>query len=133
MTTLAFLLLKLSPFVLFLKLISCQLCNWNTLRNILVVLGRNIKQDERTCLLCYLNTLHNILMILGRTERDNVLPTRMITLAGLWGHLFFFLKKPFLVSFIFCMMVHVVIGLKFYSKKFLSLGMTLRLRSRSQT
>ena len=38
MTTLAFLLLELSPFVLFLILISCMLC--------LIVFGRNVEQDE---------------------------------------------------------------------------------------
>ena len=35
--------------VLFLKLISCQLCNSNTLQNILMVFGRNVEQDEMTC------------------------------------------------------------------------------------
>ena len=49
MTTLAFLLLVLSPFVLFLKLILCPLCNSNTLRNILMVFGRNEEQEEMTC------------------------------------------------------------------------------------
>ena len=43
MTTLAFLLLELSPFVLFLKLISCPLCNLNTLWNTLMVLGGNVE------------------------------------------------------------------------------------------
>ena len=42
MTTLAFLLLKLSPFVLFLKLIQCPCCNSNTLWNILMVFDRNV-------------------------------------------------------------------------------------------
>ena len=42
-------LLELTPFILFLKLILCQLCNSNTLRNILMVFGRNVKQDEMTC------------------------------------------------------------------------------------
>ena len=49
MSTLAFLLLELSPFVLFFKLISCSLCNSNTIRNILMVFGRNVEQDETTC------------------------------------------------------------------------------------
>ena len=49
MTTLAFLLLELSPFFLFLKLISCTLCNSNTLQNILMVFGRNVKQDDISC------------------------------------------------------------------------------------
>ena len=45
MTTLAFLLLELSPFVLFLKLISCLFFNSNTLWNILMVhvFGRNVE------------------------------------------------------------------------------------------
>ena len=50
MTTLAFLLLDLSPFVLVLKLISCQLCNLNTLQSILMVFGRNEEQDDMKCL-----------------------------------------------------------------------------------
>ena len=48
MITLAFLLVELFPFVVFLKLISCPLCNTNTLRNILMVFGRNVEQDETT-------------------------------------------------------------------------------------
>ena len=32
-----------------LKQISCPLCNSNTLRNILMVLGRNVEQDEMLC------------------------------------------------------------------------------------
>ena len=48
-TTLAFLLLELSPFVLFLKLISCQLCNSNTLWSVLMIFGRNVEQDETMC------------------------------------------------------------------------------------
>ena len=28
---------------------SCQLCNLNTLWNILMILGRNVDQDEMTC------------------------------------------------------------------------------------
>ena len=39
----------LPPFVLFLKLTLCQLCNSNTLWNILMVFGRNVEQDEITC------------------------------------------------------------------------------------
>ena len=35
--------------VLFLKLILCSLCNSNTLRNILMVLGKNVEQDEMMC------------------------------------------------------------------------------------
>ena len=42
MTTLAVLLLELSPFVMFdsdYALISCPLCKWNTLQNIFMILG----------------------------------------------------------------------------------------------
>ena len=49
MTTLPFLLLALSPFVIFdsdYALISCPLCKSNTLSNIFMVLGRNVEQDE---------------------------------------------------------------------------------------
>ena len=52
MITLPFLLLVLSPFVIFdsdYPLISCLFCNANTLRNILMVLGRNVEQDESMC------------------------------------------------------------------------------------
>ena len=52
MTTLPFLLLPLSPFVIFdsdYSLISCQLCNSNTLWNILIVLGKNVEQDKTMC------------------------------------------------------------------------------------
>ena len=45
----AFLLLDLCPFVLFLKLILCPLCNSNTFRNILTVFGRNVEHDKTTC------------------------------------------------------------------------------------
>ena len=47
MTTLAFLLLELSPFVLF--EIDFSSANWNSLWNILMVLGRNVEQDQTTC------------------------------------------------------------------------------------
>ena len=52
MTTLPFLLLVLSPFVMFdsdYALISCPLCKSNSLWNILMILGRNVEQDKRTC------------------------------------------------------------------------------------
>ena len=52
MTTLPFLLLVLSPFVIFdsdYALISCQLYNSNTLWNIFMILGRNVEQDKTTC------------------------------------------------------------------------------------
>ena len=64
MTTLSFLYLPLSPFVIFdsdYELISCPLCNSNTLWNILVVLVRNVEQERQLCLsyfwhypLCYI-------------------------------------------------------------------------------
>ena len=44
MTTLAFLLLELPPFVLF-KIDFCPLCNSKTLRNVVIVLFRNVEQD----------------------------------------------------------------------------------------
>ena len=50
LTTLAFLLLELSYFVLFEK-ISCPLCILNTLWNISTVLGRNVEQDQTMCLI----------------------------------------------------------------------------------
>ena len=49
-TTLPFLLLMLSPFVVFDSdnpLISCQLCKSKTLWNIFVILCRNVEQDRR--------------------------------------------------------------------------------------
>ena len=52
MTTLPFLLLVLSPFVIFDRdyaLISCPVCNMITLRNILMILGTNVEHDETTC------------------------------------------------------------------------------------
>ena len=52
MTTLPFLLLALSPFVISYKdypLISCLLCKSKTLRNIFMILGRNVEQGQRTC------------------------------------------------------------------------------------
>ena len=99
-TTLAFFVLESSPFVLFFKLISCQLCNSNTFQNILIVFGRNVEQYEMKCrvkelqlpflllalspfiifdsdyalvlcLLCKSNTLWNILMILGSNEEQD--------------------------------------------------------------
>ena len=49
MTIPACLLLELSPFVLFCEINLCPLCNSNTLRNILLVFGRNVEQDKTTC------------------------------------------------------------------------------------
>ena len=97
MTTLPFLLLGLSLFVIFdsdYALILCQLCKVNTLWNIFIILGRNVEQNKTTChvlewqfwlpyiwsyllflclnliscLLCSTNTLRNILIVLGRYE-----------------------------------------------------------------
>ena len=51
MTTLPFLLLALSPFVIFdsdYALISCPLCRSNTLHHIFMIL-RNVEQDETMC------------------------------------------------------------------------------------
>ena len=47
-TTLPFLLLAFSPFVIFdsdYALISCPLYKSNTLENIFMILGRNVEQD----------------------------------------------------------------------------------------
>ena len=52
MTTLPFLLLALSPFVIFDSdnpLISCPLCKSKTLWNIFMIFGRNVEQDQGTC------------------------------------------------------------------------------------
>ena len=52
MTTLPFLLLLLSPFIIFdcdKPLISCPLCKSKTLWNIFMILGRNVEQDQMTC------------------------------------------------------------------------------------
>ena len=51
MTALPFLLLALSPFVIFdtdNPLISCPLCKSKTLWNIFMILGRNVEQDQTT-------------------------------------------------------------------------------------
>ena len=51
-TTLPFLLLALSPFVIFDSgnpLISCPLRKSKTLRNIFMILGRNVEQDQTIC------------------------------------------------------------------------------------
>ena len=50
--TLPFLLLALSPFLMSdsdYPLISCPLCKSKTLRNIFMILGRNVEQDQTTC------------------------------------------------------------------------------------
>ena len=52
MTTLPFLLLTLSPFVMSdsdYPLISCPLCKSKTLWKIFMILGRNVEQDQVTC------------------------------------------------------------------------------------
>ena len=52
MTTLPFLLLALSPFVMSdsdYPLISCPLCKSKTLWNIFMKLGRNVEQDQTIC------------------------------------------------------------------------------------
>ena len=51
MTTLPFLLLALSPFVIFDRdypLILCPLCMSKTLLNIFMILDRNVEQDQMT-------------------------------------------------------------------------------------
>ena len=51
MTTLAFLLLALSPFFMFESdnpLIFCPLCKSKTLWNIFMILGRNVEQDQHS-------------------------------------------------------------------------------------
>ena len=73
MTSLSFLLLALSPFVIFdsdCALISCPLCKSNTLWNILTILDNNeflllVFEFDYLSLLCYTNTLRNSLMMLG--------------------------------------------------------------------
>ena len=53
MTTLPYLLLALSPFLIFdsdYALILCPLCNSNTVWNIFMILGRNVEQDKMMCL-----------------------------------------------------------------------------------
>ena len=52
MTTLPFLLLALSPFVMSdsdYPLISCLLCKSKTLWDIFMILGRNVEQDQTIC------------------------------------------------------------------------------------
>ena len=52
MTTLAFLLLALSLFVIFDSdnpLILCPLCKSKTLWNIFMILDRSVEQDQMTC------------------------------------------------------------------------------------
>ena len=52
MTILPFLLLALSPFVIFDRdypLILCPLCKSKTLWNNFMILGRNVEQDQITC------------------------------------------------------------------------------------
>ena len=52
MTTLPFLLLELSAFIMSdsdYPLISCPLCKSKTLWNIFMILGRNVEQDQTMC------------------------------------------------------------------------------------
>ena len=49
MTSMFFKFFEVTPFVLFLKLISCPLCYSDILRNILIVFGSNVEQDKTTC------------------------------------------------------------------------------------
>ena len=45
MSTLDFLLFELTPLLVF-EFCLCSLYNWNTLHNILMILGKNVEQDE---------------------------------------------------------------------------------------
>ena len=49
MTTLLFFILELSALLGFEFNFLSLLCNTNTLRNILMILGTNVEQDEMTC------------------------------------------------------------------------------------
>ena len=49
MTTLTFLLLELLPLVMFEFNFLLLLCNMNTPRNILIMLGTNVEQDKMMC------------------------------------------------------------------------------------
>ena len=49
MTTSAFLLLEFSPLLMFEFDFLSLLCNMNTVRNILMMLGTNVEQDEMIC------------------------------------------------------------------------------------
>ena len=49
MTTLAFLLLELSPLLVFEFDFLSLLCNTNTLQNIMRMLGTNVEQDKMMC------------------------------------------------------------------------------------
>ena len=49
MTTLAFLLLELSPLLVFEFDFLSLFCNTITLQNILMMLGTNVEHDEVTC------------------------------------------------------------------------------------
>ena len=52
MTTLPFLLLALSPFVIFCYILTVMIhCKSKTLWNIFLIVGRNVEQDQMTCLL----------------------------------------------------------------------------------
>ena len=51
-TRMPFLLLVLSPFVIFdsnYPLILCPFCKTKTLWNIFMILGRNVEQDQMSC------------------------------------------------------------------------------------
>ena len=107
-----------------LNLISCPFCYSNTFWIILILLGRNVEQDETTCYiqewqlwlsyfwsylpclclnfiwcpLCNSNTLHNILMILGRNiEQDKTNEEQICWGSGGTFVCFFFLLLFFLV------------------------------------
>ena len=119
MTTLPLLLSALSPFVIFdndYALISCLLCKSNILLNILLILGRNVEQDEATChiqewqlwlsyfwsyFLCFVwhrfcvrfvtRILWNILVVLGRNVEQDQTTCRVqkwqLCLSYFWPYL----------------------------------------------
>ena len=80
------LLLELSPLLVFEFYFLSLLCNTNTLRNILMMLGTNIEQDEMTCCVQEWQLWRDW----GGCERVG-------------GGYLFFSKKPFLVSAILAM------------------------------
>ena len=101
---------------MFFNAYSCPLCNLNTLWNIFMILHGYVEQvmtmcpvqerqillsyflsyfplmvsDAISCPLCNFNTLWNIIRILQlcRTDHDDVLCTRMTTLAFIFAELF---------------------------------------------
>ena len=70
LTTLPFLLLALSPFVMSdsdYPLILCPLCKSKTLWNIFMILGSNVEQDQTTCCALCLSCFWRYLPLLSLT------------------------------------------------------------------